>query len=82
MADCEGISAKNATYTFEMASDKVGKYRCVITDSNGTTVTSNIAKVENPSAPTVTGSQVQVVKADGTPYKMFTVNDSKVLEMG
>ena len=48
---------------------RIGKYRCVITDSNGTTVTSNIAKVENPSAPTVTGSQVQVVKADGTPYK-------------
>ena len=60
--DCEGISAKNATYTFEMASDKVGQYRCVITDSNGTTATSNIAKVENPSAPAVTSSQVQVDK--------------------
>ena len=80
--DCEGISAKNATYTFEMASDKVGQYRCVITDSNGTTATSNIAKVENPSAPAVTSSQVQVVKSDGSTFKMFTVKESKVQEDG
>ena len=80
--DCEGISAKNATYTFEMASDKVGQYRCVITDSNGTTATSNIAKVENPSAPAVTSSQVQVVKSDGSTFKMFMVKESKVQEDG
>ena len=80
--DCEGISAKNATYTFEMASDKVGQYRCVITDSNGTTATSNIAKVENPSAPAVTSSQVQVVKSNGSTFKMFTVKESKVQEDG
>ena len=80
--DCEGISAKNATYTFEMATDKVGQYRCVITDSNGTTATSNIAKVENPSAPAVTSSQVQVVKSDGSTFKMFTVKESKVQEDG
>ncbi|MFR0962070.1 MAG: hypothetical protein ACLSGB_09365 [Dorea sp.] len=65
-----------------MAADKAGQYRCVISDSNGTTVTSDIAKVENPSAPTVTGSQVQGRKDNGTPYKMFEVNESKVLEDG
>ena len=81
-ADCDDISAKTDTYTFQMAADKAGQYRCVISDSNGTTVTSDIAKVENPSAPTVTGSQVQVVKDNGTPYKMFEVNESKVLEDG
>ncbi len=30
----------------------------------------------------MTGSQVQVVKDNGTPYKMFEVNESKVLEDG
>ena len=78
--DCEGISAKNATYTFEMTSDKVGQYRCVISDSNETTVTSDIAKVENPSAPNVEGSRVQVVKADGNEFAMFKINESKVVE--
>ena len=80
--DCDGISAKTNIYTFQMAIDKIGQYRCIISDSNGTTVTSDVAKVENPSAPTVTGSKVQVVKADGSAFKMFVVNKSKVQEDG
>lgn len=32
--------------------------------------------------PTVTGSKVQVVKADGSAFKMFVVNKSKVQEDG
>lgn len=80
--DCDGISAKTNIYTFQMAIDKIGQYRCIISDSNGTTVTSDVAKVENPSAPTVTGSKVQVVKTDGSAFKMFVVNKSKVQEDG
>lgn len=80
--DCDGISAKTNIYTFQMAIDKIGQYRCIISDSNGTTVTSDVAKVENPSAPTVTGSKVQVVKADGSAFKMFVINESKVQEDG
>ena len=80
--DCDGISAKTNIYTFQMAIDKIGQYRCIISDSNGTTVTSDVAKVENPSAPTVTGSKVQVVKADGSAFKMFVVNESKVQKDG
>ena len=80
--DCDGISAKTNIYTFQMAIDKIGQYRCIISDSNGTTVTSDVAKVEHPSAPTVTGSKVQVVKADGSAFKMFVVNKSKVQEDG
>lgn len=80
--DCDGINAKTNIYTFQMAIDKIGQYRCIISDSNGTTVTSDVAKVENPSAPTVTGSKVQVVKADGSAFKMFVVNKSKVQEDG
>nr|WP_288697087.1 hypothetical protein [uncultured Dorea sp.] len=80
--DCDGISAKTNIYTFQMAIDKIGQYRCIISDSNGTTVTSDVAKVENPSVPTVTGSKVQVVKADGSAFKMFVVNKSKVQKDG
>ena len=80
--DCDGINAKTNIYTFQMAIDKIGQYRCIISDSNGTTVTSDVAKVENPSAPTVTDSKVQVVKADGSAFKMFVVNKSKVQEDG
>lgn len=44
--DCDGINAKTNIYTFQMAIDKIGQYRCIISDSNGTTVTSDVAKVE------------------------------------
>lgn len=42
--DCDGISAKTNIYTFQMAIDKIGQYRCIISDSNGTTVTSEDCK--------------------------------------
>ena len=80
--DCSDLSAKTSTYTFEMTADKVGQYRCVISNSNGSTVISDIAKVDRPSGPAVTGDRVQVVKADGTEFSMFKISESKVLEEG
>ena len=80
--DCIDLGAKTSTYTFEMTADKIGQYRCVISNSKGTTVTSEVAKVKKPSAPAVTSEQVQVVKEDGTAFSMFKISESKVLENG
>ena len=80
--DCSDLSAKTSTYTFEMTADKVGQYRCVVSNANGSTVISDIAKVDRPSGPAVTGDQVQVVKSDGTEFSMFKISESKVLEDG
>lgn len=81
-SDCAGGSAQTAAYTFTMTGSLAGQYRCVITDSNGTSVTSQSAAVGELSAPTVTGSAVRVVKQDGDNFKMFVVGESKVIKDG
>lgn len=80
--ECEGLGAQTATYSFTMANDLAGQYRCVVTDTEGTSVTSSVSTVSEPSAPVVTGSNVRVVKSDGTDFKMFTVGESSVVKDG
>lgn len=78
-AECTGDSAKTAAYSFTMEEGMSGyQYRCVIKDETGTTVISNIATVKLPTAPTVTGDKVKVVKSDGSEYAMFKVDESVV----
>ena len=78
-AECTGDSAKTAAYSFTMEEGMSGQqYRCVIKDETGTTVTSNTATVKLPTAPTVTGYKVKVVKSDGVEFPMFKVSESEV----
>ena len=35
-ADCTGVTAKTATYTFTMSLETAGKYRCIVSDATGT----------------------------------------------
>lgn len=81
-SDCEGDSAKTASYSFTMSDELAGKYRCVVSDETGTEVISDSASVSVPKAPVVTGDKVRVVKDDATDFKMFTVDESEVTSNG
>ena len=81
-ADCTGVTAKTATYTFTMSLETAGKYRCIVSDATGTSVTSSEAVVKLPEAPVVTGNQVKVVKSNGADFAMFKTSESKVVQDG
>lgn len=81
-ADCTGVTAKTATYTFTMSLETAGKYRCIVSDATGTGVTSSEAVVKLPEAPVVTGNQVKVVKSNGADFAMFKTSESKVVQDG
>lgn len=80
--DCTELSAKTAEYTFTLTDKTVGKYHCVVNDASGTKVESDLVNVTELKAPSVTGSKVKVVKADGTDFKMFIVSESKAQKDG
>lgn len=80
--DCNEISARSSEYTFTLTDQTIGQYRCVISDTKGGQIESDVAHVQELKAPAVTGSKVRVVKADGTDFKMFVVSESKVQKDG
>ncbi len=80
--DCTGAGAATTEYQFTMAADTAGQYRCVVTDANGKSKTSDTATVREPVTPILTGDKVQVVKEDKTEFKMFAILDSSVTADG
>lgn len=65
-----------------MSEEMAGSYRCRITDSTGTTVTTNSVSAVIATAPAVTGTAVCVVKNSGAVFTMFKIADSRVVEDG
>lgn len=75
--DCP--SGKTADWTFEMYADYDGiPYRCVITDSSGNTVTTNIVKLWIASKVNIT-TQPQSIKANVGDTVNFTVRANNVV---
>lgn len=80
--NCDGDGAQTASYGFTMSEAMAGSYRCRITDSTGTTVTTNSVSAVIATAPAVTGTAVCVVKNNGAVFTMFKIADSRVVEDG
>lgn len=82
-ADCTGITAKTAAYTFIMSLETAGQYRCIVSDATGMRVTSSEAVVKLPEAPVVTGNQVKVIAGGtGAAYNDFNIVSSKAVLKG
>ena len=66
-------SVKSATYSAKFTAEKDGRMvRCIVTDANGNSVTSNAAKMATASGPVITAQPQNYVGAAGSTAK-FTV---------